>query len=115
TVDGKSGKTGPDLFAIGDKFARPELIEAILQPSASIAVGYTTTIVTTQSGEEYVGILQQLNDAGLDLLGADEKVVHIAKRDIKEQRASTLSLMPEGLQAGLSLQEFNDLIEYLII
>jgi putative heme-binding domain-containing protein len=114
TVDGKNGKAGPDLFAIGDKFARPELIEAILQPSASIAVGYTTSIVTTQSGEEYTGILQQLNDAGLDLMGADGKVVHIAKRDIKEQRPSTVSLMPEGLRAGLNLQEFNDLIEYLI-
>jgi hypothetical protein len=27
TVDGKSGKAGPDLFAIGDKFARPELTQ----------------------------------------------------------------------------------------
>ncbi len=114
TVDGKSGKAGPDLFAIGDKFARPDLIEAILLPSASIAVGYTTTIVTTQSGEEHSGILQQLNDAGLDLMGADGKVVHLAKPDIREQKPSTLSLMPEGLQAGLSLQEFNDLIEYLV-
>jgi putative heme-binding domain-containing protein len=114
TVDGTGGKAGPDLFAIGDKFARPALIEAILQPSANIAVGYTTTIVTTRSGDEYTGILQQLNNAGVDLIGADGKTVHVAKGDIKEQKSSSISLMPEGLQVGLTLQEFNDVIEYLI-
>src|SRR6185312_15971978 len=53
TVDGKNGKPGPDLFAIGDKYARPDLIEAVLQPSANIAVGYGTTIITTKSGDDY--------------------------------------------------------------
>src|SRR6202040_4047390 len=41
------------------------------------------------------------------------KLVSIANADIKEQRGSSVSLMPEGLQANLSLQEFTDLIEYL--
>jgi putative heme-binding domain-containing protein len=114
TLNGSSGKAGPDLYAIGDKYPRPALIDAILQPSANIAVGYTTTIVTTHSGDEYTGILQNINDAGLDLMGADGILVHVAKRDLKEQRSSPISLMPEGLQAALSLQEFNDLIEFLI-
>src|SRR6185295_4528341 len=43
----------------------------------------------------------------------DGKLVSIATSDIKERRGSTVSLMPEGLQAGLSLQEFTDLTEYL--
>ena len=29
-------------------------------------------------------------------------------------RGSTVSLMPEGLQAGISREEFTDLIEYLV-
>ena len=49
----------------------------------------------------------------MQLMGADGKLVSIATADIKEQRGSTVSLMPEGLQAGLSLQEFTDLTEYL--
>ncbi len=114
TIDGKAGKAGPDLYAIGDKYPRPDLIEAILQPSANIAVGYTTTIVSTKAGDDYTGILQQLNNTGVELMGADGKVVRIPKAEIKEQRSSSISLMPEGLQSGLTLQEFNDLIEYLI-
>jgi glucose/arabinose dehydrogenase len=46
-------------------------------------------------------------------MGADGKLVSVAAVDIQEQRGSTVSLMPEGLQAGLSLQEFTDLTEYL--
>src|SRR5258705_4712164 len=34
TMDGSSGHAGPDLFAVGDKFPRRELIRSILEPSA---------------------------------------------------------------------------------
>src|SRR5438552_16128764 len=36
TVDGKGGRAGPDLFAIGDKFGRRERIAAVLMPSATV-------------------------------------------------------------------------------
>jgi putative heme-binding domain-containing protein len=114
SVDGTASKAGPDLFAAGDKFPRPELIRAVLEPSASIAVGYGTTIVETKSGKEFQGILKRSTGDWLELMGGDGKSVRIATGDIKEQRGSALSLMPEGLQAGISPQEFTDLIEYLV-
>ena len=114
SVDGSSGKAGPDLFAAGDKFPRRELIRAVLEPSAAIAVGYGTTIVETKSGEEFQGILKETTADALELVGADGRHVRIATRDIKEQRGSTVSFMPEGLQSGMSREEFTDLIEYLV-
>src|SRR5947199_10207171 len=45
TIDGKASLAGPDLMTIGDKFGRRELIESILAPSATIAVGYSTTTI----------------------------------------------------------------------
>ena len=113
SVDGKGGKAGPDLYAAGDKFARKELIEAILQPSATIAVGYTTTVVATKSGAEYTGIVKRTSPAGVEIMGADGQLVSIPAADIQEQHGSPISLMPEGLQAGLSQAEFTDLIDYL--
>ena len=113
SVDGRAGKAGPDLFAVGDKFGRRDLVDAVLTPSAVISPGYGTVIVETKVGEERQGILKQATDAGVQLMGADGKLVFIATADIREQRGSTLSLMPEGLQAGLSLKEFADLTEYL--
>ncbi len=114
SVDGRGGKAGPDLFAVGDKFGRGDIITAILQPSASIAVGYTTTIVETKSGSEYTGVVKQTNGDGIQLMGADGKLVRIAATDIKAQRGSSISLMPEGLQSTLSLQDFTDLLDYLV-
>ena len=113
SIDGRASKAGPDLFAVGDKFGRRDLVDAILMPSATISPGYGTTIVETKAGVEYQGVLKQSTDAGIQLMGADGKLVTIAKADLKEQRGSVVSLMPEGLQAGLSLQEFTDLTEYL--
>jgi putative heme-binding domain-containing protein len=113
TVDGSAAKAGPDLMAIGEKFPRRELIQSILEPSSAIAVGYGATAVETKSGDEYLGVLKQVTDSEVELVLADGKHVRIATADIKEQRGSSTSLMPEGLQAAMSLQEFTDLIEYL--
>src|SRR5262249_53870867 len=97
SVDGSSSKAGPDLFAAGDKFPRPELIRAVLEPSASIAIGYGTTIVETKAGETVNGIVKDVTPDTLVLMGADGRLARIATRDIQEQRGSTVSLMPEGL------------------
>ena len=113
SVDGRASKAGPDLFAVGDKFGRSDLVDAVLMPSAIITTGYGTTIVETKDGEEYQGVLKQTTDAGVQVMGGDGKLVSITAADIQQQRGSTVSLMPEGLQVGLSLQEFTDLIEYL--
>lgn len=114
SVDGSSSKAGPDLYAVGDKFPRRELIRAVLEPSADIAVGYGTTIVEMKSGDEFQGILKGVTGDELDLIGGDGKHIRIRTADIREQRGSKLSLMPEGLSAAMSRQEFADLIQYLV-
>lgn len=113
SVDGSSGRAGPDLFAIGDKFQRRELIRSVLEPSSSIAIGYGTTIVETKAGEAFQGVIKQATEAWLELMQADATLARINTRDIQSQRTGAASLMPEGLQAGLSLSEFSDLIAYL--
>lgn len=82
-------------------------------PSATIAPGYGAMVVETQSGEEFQGILKRANDSVVELMGADGKLVSVSTADIKRKQGSSVSLMPEGLQAGLTPQEFTDLVEYL--
>ena len=62
SIDGTSSKAGPDLMAVGDKFPRRDLIRSILEPSATIAVGYGTTMVETKSGEQFQGIIKSTPD-----------------------------------------------------
>jgi putative heme-binding domain-containing protein len=113
TTDGSAGKAGPDLLAVGDKFPRRDLIQAVLEPSAAIAVGYGATTVETKDGEEITGVIKQSTDEFIDLMTAEGKHVRVASKDIKQQRGNTLSLMPDGLQNTVSREEFSDLIEYL--
>ncbi len=60
STDGSGSKAGPDLASVGDVFARGELIDAVLTPSSAIAVGYSTTRVTTKADEEVTGVLKQV-------------------------------------------------------
>lgn len=113
SIDGTASKVGPDLFAAGDKFPRRELVRAILEPSAEIAVGYGTTIIETKSGEEYTGVIKQVTDESIELMLADGHKVRINVGDIKEQRGSNISLMPEGLYTAISPREFTDLVGYV--
>jgi putative heme-binding domain-containing protein len=113
SIDGSASKAGPDLFTAGDKFPRRDLVQAILEPSAAIAVGYGTTIVEKKDGDEVIGVLKQVTDSYVELMTADGKTSRIATAEIKEQRGSKLSLMPEGLHTAFSLQEFADLVQFL--
>ena len=113
SIDGTASKAGPDLFAVGDKFGRRDLVDAVLMPSATIAPGYGAVFIETESGEEYQGTLKNATEDAIQLMGADGRLVTVRKSNIAQQRGSSVSLMPEGLQSGLTLQEFTDLIEYL--
>jgi putative heme-binding domain-containing protein len=113
TIDGTGSNVGPDLAAVGNKFSRNELIQAVLEPSATIAIGFGTTIVETKSGDEYQGVIREDGSAWMDLMGPEKKISRIDKRDIHAQRTGDVSLMPEGLQSAISSEEFADLIEYV--
>ena len=112
-VNGKAILAGPDLMTIGDKFGRRELVESILAPSATIAVGYSTTTIKTRAGELFVGTVKEANDQGVGIMQGDGKLVRVAASQIAQQRTNDISLMPDNLHAGLTLREFSDLIEYL--
>jgi putative heme-binding domain-containing protein len=112
-TDSRGGKAGPDLFAVGDKFGRFELVEAVVSPSKTIAVGYSTTIVQTRKGDTFDGVIKDATADAIDLMGGDGKLVRIATADIARRKTTDVSLMPEGLYTGLTLGEFADLIDYL--
>src|SRR5262245_967952 len=91
SVDGSASKAGPALLAAGDKLPRREIIDSILEPSATIAIGYGATIVQTKSGDDFTGVIKQSTDALLELMTADGGKVKIPLADIQEQRGSAVS------------------------
>ena len=99
---GKTTSVGPDLATIGDKFGRSELADAVLSPSAQIAIGYSTTIITTRDGDVIDGIIKDAGDDQITLVGVDAQPKQVKAADIADRRVSAVSMMPEGLQNRLT-------------
>ena len=110
---GKGGDIGPDLTGVAAKYNRAALIESVLYPSKQILDGYKSSVIDTKDGETYIGFVRDENAKELTLLDAAGAKHPIPKDQISKRSESNLSLMPDGLQAGLSLADFSDLISYL--
>jgi putative membrane-bound dehydrogenase-like protein len=113
SVAGKGGSIGPDLSVIGSQFSSELLIESILYPGKAIREGYQVFTVKTKRGEWFDGLFKGETDAAVMLLDSAGSLHTIPKSEISNRRASSVSLMPEGLQSALSLEEFADLVAYL--
>jgi putative heme-binding domain-containing protein len=113
TIDGKNELRGPDLHTVGDKFSRGELADAVLTPSAQIAVGFTTTLFRTKSGDTVAGVVKDITGDAVTVVNNEGKRVTLRTADIARQKESDVSMMPEGLERGLAHAEFADLIAYL--
>lgn len=112
-VEKRGGEVGPDLSAIGGKFARPHLIESLLEPSRQILEGFRSSVISTSDGRVVSGIVKRQSDVGLTIVDGNGKSQTIPSRDIEDRRDDPLSLMPSGLAEALTPAQFTDLIAYL--
>src|SRR5436305_13492787 len=112
-AEGQGGEVGPDLNSVGAKYNRAQIIEHILYPSRIILDGYQQTTVFTKDGDSQSGIVRGETPDDLTLIDTEGKKHVILKKQIESRKQNELSLMPEGLQVGLSVQEFSDLCTYV--
>lgn len=112
-VDGSVAKAGPDLRGVGTKYPRPELMRSILEPSSRILSGYELSVVITDAGQVFQGVVKLENEEVVELIDVEGKSITIPADEVDEIERSTLSMMPNGLKDGMSLQDFADIIAYL--
>jgi putative heme-binding domain-containing protein len=112
TLFSNGGKVGPDLTT----YRRDDLdtmLLNIVNPSAEIREGFSTSIVATTDGRVLTGVVVEQDKNVVVLRLDDGKEFAIARDDIDAIKASPKSLMPEGLLKGLGEQEVRDLFAYL--
>ena len=104
---------GPDLTAIQKKFDKAGLLDAIVNPSASIVFGYEAYTITTKKGDTFFGFL--LSDGANVVLKDVAGIKHTIKADqIKRREKMAKSLMPEPTALGLTEQNLADISGYLL-
>jgi putative membrane-bound dehydrogenase-like protein len=112
-VGGQGGQVGPDLAGIALKYKPEDLMTSVLEPSKVIAQGYETIIVTTDQGITLTGVFKGETADAVNLADKDGKLVSVPKKEIDTRKFSPVSTMPNGLNDGMTLQDFADVIAFL--
>lgn len=112
-VSGTERRAGPDLLAVGDKFAADQLIASVLEPSATIHPDYGAIVVSMNDGRVLTGVARKRASGTLELIDAEAKLHELPIADIESEQKSPTSLMPAGIHKSITSQQFADLIAYL--
>jgi putative membrane-bound dehydrogenase-like protein len=103
---------GPDLITVKTK-GREALLTAILEPHKEVASQFIAYTVNTKDGQTLAGIIT--NDTAssmtIRMMGGIEKTLQ--RSEIKGSSSSGQSLMPEGLETGMTVEDMADLLSYI--
>src|SRR5262249_39253814 len=103
---------GPNIADTLGKTPEALLID-ILNPNAAIDANYINYMIATKSGKVLTGIIAAETASSITLRRAESQTDVVLRQDIEEIQSTGISLMPDGLEKNISLQEMADLIHYL--
>src|SRR6266481_1478895 len=112
-------RLGNDGFAVGPDLAgarsggKEKLLANILDPNREVPPNYFGYTVETREGESYSGLI--VNEAASSVTVRQPFGIEtiVARGQIAKMQASKLSLMPGGLEEGLTSQDLADLLDFI--
>lgn len=105
-------RVGPDLSGVSSQ-TRLQLLEAILDPSRSIAPRYLNYIITTRDGRILDGLILSETPGTITLRSGSGQDETVLRSNIERIRTTGVSLMPDGFEKILTKQDVADVIGYL--
>lgn len=112
-VNDKGVDFAPALSEIGSKLPKEAIFDAIINPNASISMGFETTQLQTRDGTVAIGIIRSETNEDVVLALPGGATNKFSKREIAKREKLPTSMMPSGLNQALSQQDLVDLVEYL--
>jgi putative heme-binding domain-containing protein len=109
---GEGIEVGPDLITTKSR-GRDSLLAAIIDPHREVAPQYIAYEVNTKDGNAYLGIITRDDATGLGLRVMGGADVSVVRANVKGSSSSGKSLMPEGLEAGMAVQDMADLLTFI--
>jgi putative membrane-bound dehydrogenase-like protein len=104
---------GPNLATIR-QWSPEQLLLNILDPNREVAPNFINYLVETKDGRTLDGMIVEESAASLTLKRAGGVQETVLRRDIAQISGSKLSLMPEGLEAAINVEQMADLIAFLL-
>ena len=110
------GSLGVDVApSIADSRTKTQeqLLIDILEPNRAIDNNYVSYSVTTADGQSLVGVISAETASSITLKQPEGKLLTLARGDVEEIHSNGVSLMPEGLEKNVSMQDMADLISFI--
>ena len=113
-VNGRGGTVGPELTGVAGTRDLKFIVESILEPSKVIASGYEPILIVTKEGRYITGILKKEDADTVELVDNQTEVHRIPQAQIQQKVLEKTSLMPENFKEILTVEEFHDLLAFLL-
>jgi putative heme-binding domain-containing protein len=107
------GRIGPDLSHIGAIRTPRDLLEAIVRPSASFVRSYEPSIVVTDDGRSFQGVVREEAGGALAVQTSATVVERVPREEVESIEPGRVSIMPQGYDKLLSAQDLADLVAFL--
>jgi putative heme-binding domain-containing protein len=104
---------GPNIADVERTKTAEALLTDILNPNAAIDANYINYVVTLKNGKELTGLIAAESASSLTLKRAENQTETVLRQDVDEVRSTGLSLMPEGLEKQITVEEMADLLHFL--
>ncbi|MCR9200346.1 MAG: sulfatase-like hydrolase/transferase [Planctomycetaceae bacterium] len=111
-LGGSGYQIGPDLTDAMNR-SRLALLHDILDPNSKVEPRFAACTIVTQQGKSYSGLITAETGDRLELILAGGRTVNIAFDRIEERVVSAKSLMPEGVEKDITVEQMADLLTYL--
>ena len=109
---GRGHRVGPDLSGIAGR-GPDALLSDILDPNRNVEPDYVVLAAATRRGQVLSGLLAEETATTVKLRRAEGVEETLLRSEIEQLRSTGQSLMTEGLEQSLSLQDMADLIAFL--
>ncbi|MDQ3440793.1 MAG: c-type cytochrome [Planctomycetota bacterium] len=103
---------GPDLTTVRNA-GREKLLMNILDPSREVQPNFVSYQIDTSDGDSVLGVLVSDTPAGIVLRQAFGKETTIGRDKIKKMSSDGRSVMPDGLEAGMTPRDMADLLTFI--
>lgn len=110
---GKGGSIGPNLDGV-NQWGAKAIAEKILDPNRNVSENFRNYTIKLKDGKLISGLYRR--DEGAVIVFADiaGQEFSLAKKDIAQQVASKITLMPDDFRTRLTQQDFNRLLTFLL-
>jgi len=110
---GEGQPFGPELTSARTA-SREHILAAILEPNLNVSTEYSTWVLLTKEGENLIGIKAEDDLPTVTLHQPGGRQLVWPRLNVRSAENLNWSLMPEGLEQGLSTQDMADLLEYMM-